>query len=577
MKELTDLNVEDLVFKNLPSNTEVIFVAHGDVFQYGTNFYINGIFKENKHLNPSYYITFLPLKVISAYPLGMIFKDQKLININKVSNIFETTLFLDKVIYAPISAKEIPELSDVLDKIPDTIGSYPGQRKYIKEQNVISLKDNNGMNIIFPVYEIARWFYFKSSSMTRQVLACSLEGLYKDVKYSDEEKMRGEIYLKYGSNNNDVAEIFRFAVDDFAKTCFESISVNLTQTIKNLKNHIDTDKMDKVQRAMRLFATFPVYGNIDFKIRGFNFGHNNFFVYQILEEDSQYPFNELIGYREVSPRKFVPFSKKKKKIPKKKIDIDDIDPQVGSETPNSENGDVNINSNGILIDNYKKDLENKKIDLKLIVDNDKESVIEKKKKDIGNIIDLSLNNSQFSGSDETAHVNIKNTEDLENEEKLKNLSRHCKKLELFKEMIAKCGIEYDNFNFVISNDMNAPSKPKNIKTKKKYLKAKLKDGKTFRKYVYSRITYDEKNYTIIEVEKDSLLDKLSTLIIANKDNSIITEGTIYSIIKSFIEDNGHWLKSYIPSNVLTNYLVHPDFNNKESLNNWSSRLIVKFT
>jgi len=575
MKELTDLNVEDLVFKNLPNNTEVVFIAHGDIFQYGTNFYINGIFKENKDLNPNYYITFLPLKVMSAYPLGMIFKDQKLININKVSNILETTVFLDKIIYAPTSAKEIPELSDAFNKIPDKIGHYAGQRKYIKEQNVIALKDNNGMNIIFPVYEIARWFYFKSSSMTRQVLACSLEGLYKDVKYTDEEKIKGEICLKYGSNNDDVAEIFRFAVDDFAKICFESISINLTQTIRNLKNHIDTDKIDKVQRAMRLFATFPVYGNINFKLRGFNFGHNSFFVYQILEEDSLYPFEELIGYREVAPRKFVPFSKKKNKIPKKKIDIKDIEPQVGTETPNSENGEVNINSNGILIDNYKKDLENKKIDLKLIVDNDKESEIEKKKKDIGNIYDLSLNNSQFSGNDETAHANIKNIEDLENEEKVKNLLRHSMKLELFKEMIAKCGIEYDNFSFVISNDMNAPSKPKNIKTKKKYLKAKLKDGKTFRKYVYCRITYNEKNYTIIEVEKDSLLDKLSTLIIANNDNSIITEGTIYSIIKSFIEDNGHWLKSYRPSNIQTSYLVHPDFNNNESLNNWSSRLITK--
>ena len=78
------------------------------------------------------------------------------------------------------------------------------------------------------------------------------------------------------------------------------------------------------------------------------------------------------------------------------------------------------------------------------------------------------------------------------------------------------------------------------------------------------------------IKRAQACSDFAPLIIANKDNSIISEGTIYLIIKSFIEDNGHWLKSYSSSTVKVKYLVHPDFNNKESLNNWSTRLISKF-
>lgn len=209
--------------------------------------------------------------------------------------------------------------------------------------------------------------------------------------------------------------------------------------------------------------------------------------------------------------------------------------EVVNTSPNIENETVSINTNGILISDLRNDLKAKKIIFKLLEDEDKESEVKKKFEETGVIQALSLNSKELNGNKDIAQANLNNIEDKENKERLENLNRHSHKLELFKVMISDCAKETKGLSFTMSNDLNVPSKPKNIKTRKQYKKAKLKDGKTFRKYVYVNVNYNRNNYTLIEIEKDELLDKLTTLIIKNKDNTIISEGTIYTIVKVFID------------------------------------------
>lgn len=68
-----------------------------------------------------------------------------------------------------------------------------------------------------------------------------------------------------------------------------------------------------------------------------------------------------------------------------------------------------------------------------------------------------------------------------------------------------------------------PQKPPGKKSRKKWLKSKLSDNTTLRKYIYAHITIDTKNYYLIEVEKDSLVEGLSTLILHDVYNEIISE------------------------------------------------------
>lgn len=560
---ITDFNVTDLVFKNLPEDKEVILVAHGDIYQFDSNFYINGIFKEN--YSNEYSMSFLPLKILSAYPLGMIFKNQKIIDINKVSRIKETTIKLEKRIYKSITAKELPVLSKYIDRIPDTIDGYNFQNKIIKNQNYLTVKDNNEQTIIFPHYEIARWFYFRSSSMTRQVLSCYLEGLFKSYKYYNQDKSDAEIILKYGASNADVSEIFRFAADEYANIMFHNISIDLSSNYKNIKGYKDFN------RKMKLQVNFPIYGDINFKLRGFYLDKNTFYVYQILEENSLYPYTNLYAFREVKPRdksKPVPFAKIKKNVPTD----EGLNPIVTNIVPSPENEILEIEKDNYLLYELRKDLENKRIKFLTIIDDDPSEIeLEKQFVISGVDINLSLNNNDLNGDENTAKLNIINTI-KENET---GTSRESKKLDLFKEMIINCSKECKNFSFIFYEEQLIPLKPDSDKSRSQYKKAKLKDETTRRKYMFVNINYKNIDYCIVEIEKDKLLDKLSTLIIRRVDKSIIEPNIVQDIVKGFVKDNGVWFKNYKNESIINIYLNHPDFDNKDSIKNWTTRLIQK--
>jgi len=288
---ITDFNISDVSFSKLPENKEIILVMHGSIFQYENDFLINCIFKENTTQEPKYYMALLPLKTIAAFPLGMIFKNQKLSSQNKITKTFEVSLNLEMKLQKVIKAKEIKTLKNHFLKIPNEINGYKTHYQLL-EQNLFKFADTkSNMNVIFPHYEIARWFYMKSSSLTRQLLCSNLKGLYKDAMYIDDKDSKGIITLKYGSNNSDVSEIFRFVKDEYANIMFNRFSLDLSATKHESKKF----------KSMNLTSNFPVHGEIDFKIKGFHLNQNTIFVYQILEENSSYPFTELEAIREKSP------------------------------------------------------------------------------------------------------------------------------------------------------------------------------------------------------------------------------------------------------------------------------------
>lgn len=74
MIKLNDFNISQLEFKNLPSDKKLRYVMHGNIYQFESDFYINGIFMDE---DKSYYLSLLPLKGLSAFPLGSIFEGMK--------------------------------------------------------------------------------------------------------------------------------------------------------------------------------------------------------------------------------------------------------------------------------------------------------------------------------------------------------------------------------------------------------------------------------------------------------------------------------------------------------------------
>ena len=121
-----------------------------------------------------------------------------------------------------------------------------------------------------------------------------------------------------------------------------------------------------------------------------------------------------------------------------------------------------------------------------------------------------------------------------------------------------------------------PQKSENDKSnRRKWKKAKLLDAKTRRKFLAVVINYKNKNFILIEIERDLLVDGLSTLIIWDNDNSIIEDLIIFSIVKNFVYENGRWLKDYVDFSFNKDFLEHPKDENRNRLKNWYQRLLEK--
>lgn len=102
------------------------------------------------------------------------------------------------------------------------------------EQRLLEYTDTEGNTILFPSYVIAQYYYYRSSSMSKQVMArysvneTALEGLYESAKVDKEGN--ASIVLKPNASGRDGAEIFRFAVDEYAKNNFKRIYIDLAKS-----------------------------------------------------------------------------------------------------------------------------------------------------------------------------------------------------------------------------------------------------------------------------------------------------------------------------------------------------------
>ena len=131
-----------------------------------------------------------------------------------------------------------------------------------------------------------------------------------------------------------------------------------------------------------------------------------------------------------------------------------------------------------------------------------------------------------------------------------HLKRISSIIEYFKDMVflitTVCEEEDETteINITLSNEMLMPRKDKNDKSRKKWLKSTLADNKTARKYIFVHINIDGTNYCAIEVEKDSELENLSTLLLRWEKNEVVSDSVIHSIIVNFLDNNG-WAKNLI--------------------------------
>lgn len=141
--------------------------------------------------------------------------------------------------------------------------------------------------IVIPCFVIAAAYYFKSTSLRETILSRRIVSLFHECTL-DQGSKHATILLKDAGNVGDAKYIARLHLNEFAH-----------QRLNLCKDHLYANK-DATYKRLRI--DFPVMQNLMIKARGClssnSDGGKTFIVFQIMEEDSLFPFNSIDIYYE---------------------------------------------------------------------------------------------------------------------------------------------------------------------------------------------------------------------------------------------------------------------------------------
>lgn len=236
-----------------------------------------------KNIDTGYFIIdSIPPELLSYCTIGSHFKNGKLIKARPIGTIHEFT----------INSTEANTIVDTKDALADAEYGLSLRSKYVssefkdklssicKSQKCLVYHYNN-TNIVIPCSVLAGAYYFKSTSLREAVFSRKLEILKENIKF-DSVSRYAKITLKPGAADSDAKVIARFLSNEFAKNRFNMISNHLYAT-RGMPQQIKAD--------------FPVAQELTIKARGQlstnPAGGQTFVVFQLLREDSHFPFDTL--------------------------------------------------------------------------------------------------------------------------------------------------------------------------------------------------------------------------------------------------------------------------------------------
>jgi hypothetical protein len=456
------------------------------------------------------------------------------------------------------------------DKISLTAHTYNLLRRS-QEQKFLEYEDTEGTLILFPSYVIAQYYYYRSSSMCRQVMAhyitneTALKGLYKSVNMDKDGN--ASIVLKPNAKGRDGAEIFRFAVDNYANYNFHRIYVDLIKSKREIDAVLKKMNIKPTHNTAALSALFPFHDLAYFRYRGVRLSDGRIMALEILAEDSRYPFQNLTIYRQA------------KKIGAKPIKLGQIQGTLDSKISDviTDRTPSNIFTP---VEMYSDPKEDGRIDLKtkditheiLKSDEDVDEVQNTEKVDYET--GVSFTESESSGDIDTTQAEIEtdrfNKPEGWDEKERPGLEAFLAMLETAQNKAEEKGLV---FNYFVNDEQMLPQKPTHNNNRKKWSKSLLIDNKTPRAYSCAYIQYDDKNVCVMDVERDKRVKGLSVLILAMKNNAPVSDGLINTILLDFVQEKGSWLQKVSTGIFRKKSIYHPVDADDESINSWANRLL----
>lgn len=508
------------------------------------------------------------IKEIAALPLGGIIRDKNLTE-EKSGELYTFDFSVNtSQTSTTLPGYFISDYTPYFNSLSSTIKLFNkfdyNLNYYSKRTKGIELYSRYGDIIFFPAFIIAQYYYFRSASLIRQIMSGAhkhpdaIKSLYKEI--SDDRAGNVEIILPFGASPADAAEILRFAVDPYANKLFNNIFSDLFHSHLHYSREYNRRGYEENNIAS-LQTYFPFEADVRITFRGIKLTDNYFLALEIVEENSPYPFEKLTIYTENPYREDQPI-----KVGQiiKKLSARNITGKLSGAIPNSRFEDMKI-SNGIKHDG--------RLDLigKIIIN---EKIAVKSKSEILNInenfdegVNLSADHAECSGDKTTIQMNPAYKGIEPSLRKIPNL-------EDFKNMLYVASKKNEKFSYVISGNLPFPQKPKDDCDSKRWLRAFLKkDNITPRAFQLALINFNGCIYTILEVEKDNRIPKISTLILKMNDHTKVPNNIVRSILIDYIKEEKAWLHAIVPIDYEYITLIHPHDSTSKNINGWAARLL----
>jgi hypothetical protein len=441
-----------------------------------------------------------------------------------------------------------------------------------QEQRIVQYNDLDGNIILFPSYVIAQYYYYRSSSMAKQVMAhyinneTALQGLYKSIHR--DQNGNAKIVLKPNAKGRDGAEIFRFAIDEYANYNFHRVYKDLVKSKEEIKAAFKKLNIPYKHNTASLSALFPFHGKVYLKYRGVKLSDGRMLALEILAEDSKYPFQTLTIYRQSKKLGAKPI-----KIGSYQGSLDSkISDRINDKIPSNIFTPIEIYSE--LKEDGRLDLEDKKITHDTLYSDGEVEAIQN-----GDAVDYETDAS-FTEAEPDGDINTTNAEietstnekpDGWDEKERVDLEAFLIMVDEAQTMAAENG---KNFNYFVNDEQMLPQKPGSDKSRNQWAKSLLVDDKTPRAYSCAFIQYDGKQICAIDVERDHRVKGLSVLIMKMNNNTQVSDSLIKNILLNFVKEKGSWLQGVNTTNFKNKRLIHPDNLADDSIKNWARRFLT---
>lgn len=566
-----------MILEKLPEGKYAV-IWYNNIHKYKTNthdYFVNYVLKNLDTQEVK--VLSINIQESPAIPLGLIFKDKQASN-ERLGQMYTSVINIPKhsensrINQQDISLYKNEEYFTLQEKIVlnDDLAYNLLQRS--REQTLLEYTDIEGKKILFPSYVIAQYYYYRSPSMSKQVMATyitnedALQGLYKSARFLDENG-NAAIVLKPNAKGRDGSEIFRFAVHQYARTMFHKIYKDLARSSKEIEQKFKNKNIQMNHKIATLSAFFPFYGLSYFKYRGTELSDGRILVLEILAEDSSYPFESLTIYRQSKSlkNKIVQLGKVFNTL---RTNINNF---MNNKTPNSVFVPQSVYTQQKM--DGRLDLTDKEINYD-VLDADDENESTNNVIDINYLTDLSTNEADSSGDLDTSKVNIENDTvykpDGWDERERPGLEAFLFMLQTAQEKSIDKGIQ---FNYMVDDQLMLPQKSIHDTSRKKWLKGLMSDNLTPRAYSCAFIEYNRKHICVFDIERDKRVEGLSLLIVHMKSNVPVGQDIVNDILVDFVKESGSWLQCVNTSKFRYKNIYHLKVLSEENIKGWANRLL----